>query len=571
MSVIEDAQRTVPWVLAGQTERCGSKHIARITGKYAGELTYGELLRAAETGSTGLREEFGVQVGEVAGVFMPNSVDFLTAWFSCLYAGVIDAAINYELKKGTLLTALSSMSVQAVFTDGDGFERLLDPEVSGYLARLKVIVLSGVTSPTMARDRLRELRAATKVVLLSDLLASGPRKRLWETLDRSTLASIRYTSGTTGLPKGVMHTHAFLLNKSANHGRAFTLGSDDVLYSPFPLYHGLSGIMGVIGALQAGATFATTSRFSASGYWNDCRAVGATLAHILFPMVPMLMKQPPSDDDRRHHVRYLYAAWPNAEFRERFGAEFIQMYAQTEVGIVAYRREGSEEGSRCVGRPIDVMEVGIVDEQDRAVAPGTVGEIAVRPKAPDNIMCGYYDNYAATARSFRNLWHHTGDAGYLTEFRRALLSGPAWRYDPAARRQHVLRTVGQRNRQASQRSRMRCYRRAGRSWRGGGSCLHRLARAAGRNRRGPGRTVRVSEEQFAAPVRSQICRNPGQPSQDIEREGTQERAAFAARIRNDMGPGGTGRQRRCPTAGDISSEGAPKCRRLISRPRRHMT
>jgi crotonobetaine/carnitine-CoA ligase len=127
----------------------------------------------------------------------------------------------------------------------------------------------------------------------------------------------------------------------------------------------------------------------------------------------MLLAQPVGEADQRHRVRYLWMAWPHREFEERFATTLVQIYALGEIGVVSYRRGGTEVGA--TGQVLPEMEVRIVDEVDRPVAHGDVGEITVRPRQPHRVMLGYLNNLPATMRAFRNLWFHTGDYGHVAE------------------------------------------------------------------------------------------------------------------------------------------------------------
>ena len=414
VSAIDALQRTLPRVMVEQGERLGAKPYIVFTHEPARPVTYGGFATVSEYAGSGLAREHGIAAGTVAAVLLPNGGDFVSAWGASLFAGLIDIPVNYEFRKTLLRTALATVGARLVFTDLDGFERLLDPEVREYLPQLGHLILAGPYDAFEAKRRLRQAGAhATTIVAMAELQQQRPPARAWEHLPADGLTSIRYTSGTTGVAKGIMYSHLHLLGRSATHNRVMTLEGGDVLYTPFPLYHGLAGSMGAVGTLQAGATLLGAPRFSASRYWADAHAGGATLGHVLFTLLPMLLQQAPGPADAAHSVRYLYTAWPHREFEARFRTTLIQIFAQSEVGVMAYRRGGTEEGSRCVGKPLPEMELQVVDEIDRPVERGVTGEIVIRPGQPHSVMQGYYNNLPATLRAFRNVWHHTGDSGYL--------------------------------------------------------------------------------------------------------------------------------------------------------------
>ena len=409
---MDDGQRTLPRTILQQAEKHGEKPYM-IFAHEETPVSFASLAMNAQAAGAGLSEDFGLEPGNVAAILLPNGTDFVSAWSACLFAGVVDIPINYEFKKATLLFGLKTVEARILITDQSGLDRVLDEEVREYLDRLVLVVLTKATDLADATSRLRAAGFEKAIAKLDELCQSGRSNSVWETIDGMSLSSIRYTSGTTGAAKGIMFCHIHLLNRSATHNRTMTLEGSDRLYSPFPLYHGLAGIMGAIGTLQAGATLITTARFSASRYWTDACTHKATLGHILFSLMPMVLQQPERETDRQHSVRYLYSGWPHRNFEERFGTKLLQIYAQSELGVMAFRRAGQEEGSRNVGKPLPELEVQIVDRFDRPLPPEQIGEIVIRPRVPQSLMLGYYNNLPATLRAFRNMWHHTGDSGYL--------------------------------------------------------------------------------------------------------------------------------------------------------------
>lgn len=405
---------TVPLFLVRQAERLGDKPLLRFP-RSATEISYRTLVTASEQASSRMRGAHRIEAGTVAAIYLPNGEAFIHAWFACLFGGIVDIPINHEFRKTALLYGLATAEARIVFTGIAGFTELVDPEVIDYLNRVSLIVLTDSFDRAEADRALRPLARPPSVISLADLCSDGPQNRLWAPLLGSSLASIRYTSGTTGLAKGIMQSHLHMLNKSAVHNQFLEYGEQDILYSPFPLHHNLASINGLLGTIQAGGTMVSASRFSAGSYWEEMRMSHATLGHILHPLLTLLLKQPPRDDDRSHSCRLLWTAWPNREFEQRFGAKLLHTFAIGEVGAVSYRISNQDEGSRAAGVPVPEMEVRIVDALDRPLERGAAGEITIRPREPHRVMLGYVGNLAATMRAFRNLWFHTGDEGYIDE------------------------------------------------------------------------------------------------------------------------------------------------------------
>ena len=186
----------------------------------------------------------------------------------------------------------------------------------------------------------------------------------------------------------------------------------DVLFTMFPLFHANAKYTTVVAALIAGARTVIHRRFSASRFWDICRREGVTAFNGQGEMLRILLKQPQREDDADNPVRVVFGAAAQSElvleFEQRFGLSVLDVYGMTETGpITACTWDRRRPGS-C-GVPVPWYEVRLVDENDLDVPDDTTGEIVVRPKRPDVMMGGYWDNDAETLKSLRNLWFHTGD------------------------------------------------------------------------------------------------------------------------------------------------------------------
>jgi crotonobetaine/carnitine-CoA ligase len=214
-----------------------------------------------------------------------------------------------------------------------------------------------------------------------------------------------------------MVPHALALTCAIDSMKFMAYEPDETIYCPLPLYHAAGLWDGMMMALITGSTIAVVERFSASRFWDDVRAFGATHAMGVFDMLTILLNRPPSPDDRNHPLRrfYMGKSGLDAAFFERFGVRSVETYTSTEVGIGTASPFGEWRVGSCGQVNDDRHDVVIVDDQDREVGPGVPGEIVVRPRQPHVITGGYYNFPEATAQAFRNLWFHTGDRAYRDE------------------------------------------------------------------------------------------------------------------------------------------------------------
>jgi crotonobetaine/carnitine-CoA ligase len=192
----------------------------------------------------------------------------------------------------------------------------------------------------------------------------------------------------------------------------FELRPDDVLYSPFPLFHLDAAVLTVIPALVLGTTAALAERFSVSRFWDDIRTFGATVFDFMGATLTMLHKAPPRPDDADNPARLAWGV-PVPEFapafEARFGLRLVEAYGSTDAGVPIYQPLHAPRRPGSCGRAIAAYDVRLLDERDADVPVGEVGEIALRPNEPSLMADGYLGMPAETLAARRNLWFHTGD------------------------------------------------------------------------------------------------------------------------------------------------------------------
>lgn len=223
--------------------------------------------------------------------------------------------------------------------------------------------------------------------------------------------AILYTSGTTGAPKGVMCPHAQFHWWAVTACRFLEIVEGDVLATTLPLFH-TNAINCFFQALLAGATQVVLPKFSASRYWRSMGECGATVGYLLGAMIPMLLAQPVSVDERRHRLRVALGPGVPAAMHDvmaaRTGARLVDGFGSTETNFVI----GSTASDRLPGRMGRLAEgfaALVADEDDAPVPDGTPGELLLRANEPFAFASGYHDLPERTVEAWRNLWFHTGD------------------------------------------------------------------------------------------------------------------------------------------------------------------
>lgn len=364
-------------------------------------LTYLQLQRRSAR-LAGALAAHGVGPGSSVTLMMGNSVEQVVTWFALTRLGALCSPLNTALVGDPLTHVLTVTGSRLAVVDADLCDRLTDATPPG---QLETLVLNRRTraaaTPTshsgIARLDLADLTAGGEPAAVA---ASDP-------LDPSTLL---FTSGTTGVSKACILSRRYIAAQGAAHTRNLGLTEDDVLFCPFPLFHIDAATLTVVAALSVGATAALAPRFSASRFWDQVRASGATVFNFMGATLTILWKQPRTARDRDHRVRLAWGVpmpeWQD-EWTARFGFPLYQLYGSTDAGLPAYDPvDGTQRAGAC-GRVTDLYEVRIAGDLP-------IGEILVRGRHPGLTMSGYYGMPEATAETIdSDGWVRTGDLGSL--------------------------------------------------------------------------------------------------------------------------------------------------------------
>jgi crotonobetaine/carnitine-CoA ligase len=371
--------------------------------------TYGEAALEIRRLAAGLRA-LGVVEGCNVGVFMRNRPEQVITTFAVSQLGGVTVPLNTDLVGQFLRHPLSVADCRYLIVEADLVVRLRDV-LAGLPNVHTVVVVGGDRPVTMFSPR------RLQVVPYPDVASAKPLMEVASVSDLDT-AVILFTSGTTGPSKGCVLSHRYLARQAENHAKYLGLRVDDVLYSPFPLFHIDAAVLTVGTAVAMGSTAAVGARFSVSGFWAEIRAFDPTVLNFMGAMLALLWRRPASQDDRRHRIRLGWGVpmptWSDA-WRDRFGFELYEVYGLTDGGVVSYDPVPGGRRRGACGRVIPEFEVAIVNPEGDLLPPGDLGEIAIRPKETGTIMTEYVGMPAETLEAFRGLWLHTGDLGRLDE------------------------------------------------------------------------------------------------------------------------------------------------------------
>jgi malonyl-CoA/methylmalonyl-CoA synthetase len=275
-----------------------------------------------------------------------------------------------------------------------------------------------------AESSLAPLGAARGVRVLSSdqLLACQPEELPDVTSDRR--AMILYTSGTTNRPKGVVTTHSNIEAQIMSLVEAWEWRADDRILLCLPLHH-VHGIINVVScALWSGATCEMLPRFDANAVWESIYGGEVTLFMAVPTVYVKLIAAWEKASPQRQAVlsqacgklRLMVsgsAALPVGtleRWKEISGHTLLERYGMTEIGMALSNLLHGKRMPGCVGTPLPGVEIRLVDEQGRPVAPGMPGEIEVRGSG---VFAEYWGKPDATRNAFRDGWFCTGDTAVV--------------------------------------------------------------------------------------------------------------------------------------------------------------
>lgn len=372
-------------------------------------LTYGQAydrsLRAA-----GFFERIGIQPRQNVGIWLFNGCPYVIAWMGMSYLNATAVLLNTELRTHFLVHQLIDADLHCIVADAELLGALV--EVADQVPQLQTVIVVGEVPGDVF------LPAHWKLVAWPDWQPEpqwhGPGP------EPQDIASIMYTSGTSGPSKGVMMPHAHCVLYGVGAIKCLDLTAADRYYISLPFFHANALLMQLGAVMLTGASAFTRRKFSASQWLADIREQEATVTNLLGATAAFVLAQPPTSHDRDHRLRASMNA-PNLpgherQFRERFGIQDVMSgFGMTECNIPIWGRLGHSAPGAAGWVHAEHFEVIIADpDTDQPLPPSEMGEILVRPRIPFGFMAGYFNAPEQTVAAWRNLWFHTGDAGTMT-------------------------------------------------------------------------------------------------------------------------------------------------------------
>jgi acyl-CoA synthetase (AMP-forming)/AMP-acid ligase II len=345
----------------------------------------------------------GVGRGDRVATILPNSLELLATYWACA-------------KLGAAAVPLSPLLLTA------GFVSLLNDARPGVVLSSKAFC--GVLDEV--KQHLDGRRAVTWVLIAGEapgyasyasLCAAASAAEPMVEVEAGDLMTIMYTSGTTGLPKGIMHTHFIRAMYAGLMSASWRMSPESVvLQTGAIVFNG--AMLTLLTAFYSGATYILHKQFDAQAMIDTIAAERVTHVMMVPSQIIAMLNLPTFDPEKvkslemilslgaplhKAHKEYLNQVLPH---------RFYEIYGVTEGFITLLDRADAVRKAGSVGLPPPFYEMRIIDEQGRDCAPGKVGEIVGNGPIT---MAGYVNRDELTAQTIRNGWVHTGDLGYVDD------------------------------------------------------------------------------------------------------------------------------------------------------------
>ena len=341
----------------------------------------------------------GVSGGDRVAIMLPNVPAWPITFLAALRIGAVSVPINPQFRTADIAHVLRDSGAK--------------------------IVVTSVESEAVVASAIRGADLNTEVLVTAPLPAPGDGSPVVDdfgTSDRAgldSLASLQYTSGTTGLPKACMLTHDYWLRLADSIVDAVDVGGDDVALMVQPWSYMDQQWMSIV-CLMTGRPLVVLPKFSASGFWEAVRREKATITYVLGTMPRLLAKQPDSADDRNHAMRLILCSGipkeAHADLERRWGVPWRETYGSSESGcdLIALPDDTDTVGTGAMGRPPPGKTVDVRDQAGHVTPVGQIGEIVVSGRG---LMLGYWNAPEATERVLDTSTgsYRTGDRGFRDE------------------------------------------------------------------------------------------------------------------------------------------------------------
>ena len=382
--------------------------VANNDGVVSESYTYKETNEWANRVANGLKDEFGINKGDKVGMYMLNCSEYVASIIAIHKIGGVQVPINKDEKGERLAYVINYSEMVALVVDPGSLSFL--QEIAGDLENLQVIFMTGDAGEVPSDI------GGIKTLPFATAFDNASSENTGVEVTTHDMERCMFTSGTTGMPKGVARDHGGVVMTVRSYLQQQGVRSEDTLMSILSLGHANAQVMCLFSAMGAGATAVFFTRFSASSFWKWAGDCGATCVNMLGAVAEYLWAADPTEWDKKHKIRIMLgspAPRNLTEFQERFGVRVIDGYGSTEMGMVLWKdpedhRPGSSgfpmDGYYTELRnPEDITEVmrPFWDPYEDPTPPDEAkGLLYIKPLVPHTTLNEYFKDERRTREAF---------------------------------------------------------------------------------------------------------------------------------------------------------------------------
>ena len=339
-------------------------------------------------------------------IMMENSIQYLALTYALKKIDVVEVSINRAFRGDSLARMINTTKTEYLFTSYAHLPQLL--AIRDKISTLKKII-------TLDAHKEFQTHFNNMDIIDFDALRSNQTKHIFAKKVDTDLATILFTSGTTGVSKGCKLSHRYGVRTAENVITPFRITGHDCIYTPYPLSHIGPAYYDILPTMMTGGKVVLRDGFSLSNFWSEVVKHGVTWFLCLGSVQQLLWSQEESPLEKEHKITRMWATPAPVDrraFEQRFNLHLIPGggYGSTDAGWVV-----APQWNHDAGLILPEFEVMVINEDGTPAPRNVAGELLVRAKERGVMSDGYHNMPEHTQKSWNNGWLHTGDIGKIDD------------------------------------------------------------------------------------------------------------------------------------------------------------